>query len=196
MGKTPKESSIKKCWEIVPNWDCLFVNREKRLPICVCGRQKTDWKETKHFLTSKLVMKDVDLGEPTSFLDHVYLGCTQRKCQIGKDIVDKLKKFESMEKLPEAKAPGKPETNTFSSWSYNMESRAKKCVEKDCELATKTTQQIWMTTNLCEQHTSHVTRHIFSLSHKDARGSSSSLACAAHISRHLMRHLHALMLCV
>ena len=28
------------------------------------------------------------------------------------------------------------------------------------------------------------------------RGSSSSLACAAHISHNLMRHLHALMLCV
>ena len=33
-------------------------------------------------------MKDVDLGEPTSFLDHVYLGCTERECQISKDIVD------------------------------------------------------------------------------------------------------------
>ena len=43
---------------------------------------------------------------------------------------------------------------------------------------------------------STLTRHIFSLSHKDALGSSSSLACAAHISRYLMRHLHAFMLCV
>ena len=33
-------------------------------------------------------MKDVDLGEPTSFLDHVYLGCTQRECKISKNIVD------------------------------------------------------------------------------------------------------------
>ena len=29
---------------------------------------------------SKKLMKFVDLGEPTSFLDHVYLGCTQREC--------------------------------------------------------------------------------------------------------------------
>ena len=29
-------------------------------------------------------MKDVDLGEPTSFLDHVYLGCRERECQISK----------------------------------------------------------------------------------------------------------------
>ena len=33
-------------------------------------------------------MKDFDLGEPTSFLDHVYLGCTQRESQRSKDIVD------------------------------------------------------------------------------------------------------------
>ena len=32
--------------------------------------------------------KEVDLGEPTSFLDHVYLGCTQRQCEISKEIVD------------------------------------------------------------------------------------------------------------
>ena len=25
--------------------------------------------------------KEVYLGEPTSFLDHVYLGCTQRQCE-------------------------------------------------------------------------------------------------------------------
>ena len=36
----------------------------------------------------KVLNKEVDLGEPTSFLDHVCLGCTQRKCEISKDIVD------------------------------------------------------------------------------------------------------------
>ena len=36
----------------------------------------------------KLLNKELDLGEPTSFLDHVYLGCTQRQCEISKDIVD------------------------------------------------------------------------------------------------------------
>ena len=41
-------------------------------------------------------MKNVDLGESTSFFDHVYLGCTQRESQISKDIVDNHKsKFES-----------------------------------------------------------------------------------------------------
>ena len=44
----------------------------------------------------KVLNKEVDLGEPTSFLDHVYLGCTQRKCEISKDIVDNYRTtFES-----------------------------------------------------------------------------------------------------
>ena len=48
-----------------------------------------------------------DLGEPTSFLDHVYLGCTQRQCERSKNIVDNYRTmFESRisavwtEKLP------------------------------------------------------------------------------------------------
>ena len=36
----------------------------------------------------KVLKKDVDLEEPTSFLDHACLGCTQRECETSKDIVD------------------------------------------------------------------------------------------------------------
>ena len=44
----------------------------------------------------KVLNKEVDLGEPTSFLDHVYLGCTQRQCEVSKDIVDNYRTmFES-----------------------------------------------------------------------------------------------------
>ena len=35
-----------------------------------------------------VLLKQVDLGEPTSSLDHVYLGCTQRECETSEDIVD------------------------------------------------------------------------------------------------------------
>ena len=48
----------------------------------------------------------------------------------------------ALEKLPEARAPGKPETNTVPSWSCDMEGHAKKCVERYCELANKTTEQL------------------------------------------------------
>ena len=44
----------------------------------------------------KVPKKEVDLGEPTSFLDHENLGCTQRQCEIRKDIVDNYRTmFES-----------------------------------------------------------------------------------------------------
>ena len=90
-------------------------------------------------------MKDVDLGEPTSFLDHVYLGCTQRECKTSKDIVDNYRAmFESRmstEGFENFHYSEKSEAN-ISSWSYDMEGHAKKCVERYCELANKTTQQL------------------------------------------------------
>ena len=74
----------------------------------------------------KVLNKEVDLGEPTSFLDHVYLGCTQRQCQTSKDMVDNCRTmFESRisvggtEKLPF------PQNLHISSWSYGMEGHAK-----------------------------------------------------------------------
>ena len=86
----------------------------------------------------KVLNKEVDLGEPTSFLDHVYLGCTQRQCEISKDIVDNDRTmFESrisaggLEKLPF------PQNIRISSWSYDMAGHAKKCVERYCELSNR-----------------------------------------------------------
>ena len=45
----------------------------------------------------KVHNKEVDLGEPTSFLDHVYLGCTQIQGERSKEIVDNYRTmFESI----------------------------------------------------------------------------------------------------
>ena len=98
----------------------------------------------------KVLNKEVELGGPTSFLDHVYLGCTQRKCEISKDIVDNYRTmFESrisaggVEKLPFT------QTLRISSWSYDMAGHAKKCVERYCELANRTTQQLYKVSAPC-----------------------------------------------
>ena len=92
----------------------------------------------------KVLNKEVDLGEPTSFLDHVYLGCTQRQCEISKDIVDESRSSaERTEKLPYS------ENIHFSSWSYDMEGHAKKCGKRYCELANKTTQQLYKVSTPC-----------------------------------------------
>ena len=37
----------------------------------------------------------------------------------------------------------------ISSWSYDMEGHAKKCVERYCELANKTTQQLYKVSSPC-----------------------------------------------
>ena len=98
----------------------------------------------------KLLNKEVDLGEPTSFFDHMYLGCTQRQCEISKDTVDNdTTMFESRipaeatEKLPCS------ENLCFASWSYDVEGRAKKCVERYCEFANQTTQQLYRVSTPC-----------------------------------------------
>ena len=41
----------------------------------------------------KKLTKLVDLGEPTSFLDHVYLGCTQRECKANESISDQYRQM-------------------------------------------------------------------------------------------------------
>ena len=55
----------------------------------------------------------------------------------------------AMEKLPEAKAPGKSVTNTTSSWSCDMEGHAKKRVERYCECANKTSEQWYKVAMSC-----------------------------------------------
>ena len=88
---------LKYGWEKVSNWERSSVHREKRFfssvyvdDITLAGKkQNIDpmWK---------VLNKEVGLGEPTFFLDHVYLGCTQRQCEISRDIVDNYRAmFES-----------------------------------------------------------------------------------------------------
>ena len=135
----------------IPNWECLFVHREKGLFLSVyvddiklAGKKHNIdpmWK----------VLKEVDLGEPTSFLDHVYLDCTQRQCQTSNDTVDNYRTmFKSR-----ISAGGVEKIFVFHhdlriySWSYDMAGHAKKCVERYCELPNKTTQQLFQVSTPC-----------------------------------------------
>ena len=104
----------------------------------------------------KLFNKDVDLGEPTSFLDHENLECTQRLCEISKDIVDNYRAmFESRisaggtEKVPFS------ENLRISSWSYDMEGHAKKCVQRYNDIVS------WQTGWLYKESTPCIDDHHF-----------------------------------
>ena len=57
-------------------WPTTMVGREQNLSLV--------WKK---------LVKRVDLGEPTTFLDDVYLGCTQRERKLDKSIIEEYRKL-------------------------------------------------------------------------------------------------------
>ena len=138
-------------WEKVPNWECLFVHRQKGLLLSVYVDDiKLAGKKQNIDPMWKVLNKDVDLGEPFSFLDHVYLGCTQRQCEIRKDTVDNYRTM-SESRISAVRTGELPfsENLRISSWSYDMEGHAKQCVERYCELANKTIQQLYKVSTPC-----------------------------------------------
>ena len=96
-------------------------------------------------------MKNVDLDEPTSFLDHVYLGCTQRESKPNVITVEEnAKMFESRisagatEKL----LGWKNLTQRTLGGLMDMERHAQ-FVERYCELASKMTEQLYKVSSPC-----------------------------------------------
>ena len=74
----------------------LCASWKRIILICVCGWQKFAGKKQNLDSMWKVLDKEVDLGDPTSFFDHEHLCFTQRHCQIRKDIVDNYRTmFES-----------------------------------------------------------------------------------------------------
>ena len=135
---------LKHGWEKVANWECLFVHREKGLFLSVyVDGIKLAGKKQNIDPMWKVLNKEVDLGEPTSFLDHVYLGCT-------KDVIDNYRTmFESRISAGTTENLPCSENMCLSMWSYDMEEHAKKCVKRYCELANRTTQQFYKVSTPC-----------------------------------------------
>ena len=138
----------------------------------VSAYTRLKWMMHRLDLMWKIIMQDVDLGEATSFLNHVYLVCTQRECQISKDIVDSYRTMcesrisaRATEQLPGTKAKEKTDAERVSSWSYDMEGHAKKCVERYCELATKKTEELYKVATPCmDDHQSEENESVGELS--------------------------------
>ena len=82
--------------------NAFFVHRKQGLFLSVyvddiklAGRKKNLNPMWKKF------MKLVDLGEPTSFLDQVYLGCARRECKSNESVIEKYRKCSYHESLLE-----------------------------------------------------------------------------------------------
>ena len=75
----------------------------------------------------KKLMKRADLGEPTSFLDKLYLGCTQREYKVNENVVHQYREmFESrISATATEKLPGWEKTHAkIVAWFYDMEGHA------------------------------------------------------------------------
>ena len=110
-------------WEKVSN--CTV--EKKVVLICECVDDiKLAGKKQNMDPMWKVLNKEVDFGEPTSFLDHVHLGCTQRQGEISKggcwQLQNHVLNAGATEKLPCS------ENLCISSWCHDMEGHAKKCV--------------------------------------------------------------------
>ena len=84
-------------WEKIPNWACMFGHRKQGLFLSVYVDDiKMAGKKQDMAPMFKKLMKHVDIDEPTSFLDHLYLGCTERECKPNEtSIAQYTKMFES-----------------------------------------------------------------------------------------------------
>ena len=71
--------------EKLSNWESLLVHREEGFFLSVYVDDiKLAGKKHNIDPMWKVLNKEVDLGEPTSFLDDVFLGCIQRQCEKAK----------------------------------------------------------------------------------------------------------------
>ena len=113
----------------------LYIVNKDYSHLCMWMTQKMTGKKQNLDPMWKLLNKEVDLGEPTSILDHVYLACIQRQCEISKHTVDNYRTmFESRISAGATEKFPCSDNLSISSWSYDMEGHAKKCVERYCEL--------------------------------------------------------------
>ena len=83
-------------WEKVPNWEWLFIENSNSFYRYMWTMFKMIGNKQNWAPMWKTFLKNVDLDEPTSFLDYVYLGCTQHECKPNETLIEKFQDmFES-----------------------------------------------------------------------------------------------------
>ena len=98
----------------------------------------------------KVLNTEVDLREPTSFLDHVYLGCTQRQCEISKDIVDNYRTmFDSRISAGATENYHARKICALIRGLMTWLVMQRNVWKRYCELANKTTQQLYKVSTPC-----------------------------------------------
>ena len=130
LGKTIRRSFIRTWMGKVPNWECLSIRSSKTTAYCQYMWMTSKWwQEAEYGFHVEQLLRNVDIDEPTSFLDHVYLGCAHRQCKPNETIIEEFSKmFESrISAGATEKLPGWQKLNAKTvAWTYEMEGHAQK----------------------------------------------------------------------
>ena len=141
MGETIRKSLI-WTWVVTSTKLWMYVRSSKTrvLSVSICGWHQNGRKEAEYGTHVEEMDEKRFFDEPSSFLDHVKLGCTQRECKPNETIIEQYKKmFESRISAGSTenhRVWEKPQTKTVA-WSYYMEGHAWKCVGRYCEVSKK-----------------------------------------------------------
>ena len=137
MGKAIRESSTgTRLGESskIGNVSIRYIVKKDYSYLCMWTYVKMAGKKQNLDPMRQVLMKDVDVGEPTSFLG-VVLNEIVTQAKILWTIVAICENPKSLLELPYSEKLGA----NISSWSHDIESHAKKCVERYCELANDST---------------------------------------------------------
>ena len=154
MGKTIRKSIDGTWLGKIPKWECLFVHRKQKLflSVYVDDIKMARKKQNLAPMWEKL-MKDVDILEATSFLDHVYKECTQRECKPNEKIIldnatrclnpvfllEQLRNYQDGTNLARKLQRG------HTTWKDMLENAWSGC----CELANEKTKQLQKVSHPC-----------------------------------------------
>ena len=129
----------------------LRTQSKRIVLICVCGWPKVVWTETRSWPDVESTQQRSRFGRTNIFPWSCILGmhsktmwnkqryCWQLESQVWITFF-RGRNWKSFHTL---------RIFVFPSWSYDMEGRAKKCVERYCELANRTTQQLYKVSTPC-----------------------------------------------
>ena len=126
---------------------CLYMARIGRPDILwsvnKLARAITKWTKACDKRLARLISY---IHHTSEYRQYCYVGNTPQQCRLGYNYRTMFKSRISVggvEKLPF------PQNLRISSWCHDMEGHAKKCVARYCELANKTTQQLYKVSTPC-----------------------------------------------
>ena len=84
------------------------------------------------------------MEKPSTCLDQVFLGCTQRECKLDNSLVEDYRKMSNHEFPQEL-----PVNENVTACSNDMAGHAQKCLERCCELGNKNIEQLYEVSTPC-----------------------------------------------